>query len=696
MANVFETPILTRGDVVRGTATPQFADVDFWSDGLMTPVFSPKMVGGLQAFYDFTDTSSLKVDSSNRVSYAADVSGNSPVNVLALIPTGANYASAPSTSALNINGDIDIRIFVSINDVTIVPQYMFGKWGATGVNASYLFAFESIGNRLAFFYSTNGTTNTTVAQSTVSAGIVNYQKVWLRATMDVDDGAGNNVVTFYKSSDGITWTTIQTITTAGVATIGSSTAPLYINGYNGNASSQGLSGNVYRAQVYNGINGTLAFDANFATASRGASSFTESSANAATVTITSSGDIGARICGERDLAQLTGAKQPLLLPWSGSNYLYSPNVLGNNATTPSTSALNTSDLEFTVRMSMDDWTPSNYQIPLAKYNSLSANDMNWYFQINPTSGTVCLTVSNGTSIITAGNSTVAPTVSDGQAIWIRCTFRPNTGGVSEWKYYTAPDSTTKPTSWTQLGSTVTSTSFTSIYASSGSLRVGSTGASGLGFAGKIYYADFAAYGGSPISVFNPAVAANNASSFVASTGETWTINSTGASPAQIVAKQSVMFDGSNDYFKSPLFSRTQPHTIVFIGKQNLWGAYGTLVDGLSADSANIAQYTSSPNLLLYAGGLGPQSTDLNVKINGVIQAVFNSGSSLLRINRNTAVTTGNVGGGNPNGLTLGCRSDLVQVSTIQVMQVLIYTRVLTIAELDRICLWASSKDAIAV
>lgn len=87
-------------------------------------------------------------------------------------------------------------------------------------------------------------------------------------------------------------------------------------------------GSIYRAQIYNGINGTLAFDANFTTAPKLATSFTESSSNAATVTVNSTGQYGARISGARDLVNMTAANQPIysvgsdgrpLITFDGSN-----------------------------------------------------------------------------------------------------------------------------------------------------------------------------------------------------------------------------------------------------------------------------------------------------------------------------------------------------------------------------------------
>lgn len=76
---------------------------------------------------------------------------------------------------------------------------------------------------------------------------------------------------------------------------------------------------MYSARIYSGIptflggsGGTIVFDADFTKQAKLAATFTEDSANAATVTVNTSGDLGARISGARDLVQFTTTKMALL------------------------------------------------------------------------------------------------------------------------------------------------------------------------------------------------------------------------------------------------------------------------------------------------------------------------------------------------------------------------------------------------
>ena len=204
----------------------------------------------------------------------------------------SNFASAPDAAPLDITGDIDIRCKVALDDWTpagntiLVGKYNSGTAGAR----SYQLQITSTGF-LNLQWSTDGSTLTNNVLSTVVTGIADGAVKWVRATLDVDNGASGNNVQFFTSDDGTTWTQLgTTVTTAGVTSIFSGSAQLEVGSRNGGTTDVAR-GKFFRAQVLNGIGGTVAFDANFETSitSLNQASFTESSANAATVTINRSG-----------------------------------------------------------------------------------------------------------------------------------------------------------------------------------------------------------------------------------------------------------------------------------------------------------------------------------------------------------------------------------------------------------------------
>jgi hypothetical protein len=203
--------------------------------------------------------------------------------------TGTNHASAPDAAALDITGDIDLRAKVSLDDWTPSgSNALVAKYGTAG-QRSYMFQVASPSGVLQLNWSADGT-NVITKNSTVAPTIADGATLWVRATLDVNNGASGNDVTFYTSTDGTTWTQLgATVTTAGTTSIFSGTSILEVGTWAGGNSI--ARGKFFRAQVLNGIDGTVAFDANFETSitSLNQTSFTESSVNAATVTINRSG-----------------------------------------------------------------------------------------------------------------------------------------------------------------------------------------------------------------------------------------------------------------------------------------------------------------------------------------------------------------------------------------------------------------------
>jgi len=227
------------------------------------------------------------------VGIAGHTIGSTVRNFLSLPGTAGNYASSPDAAPLDIVGDIDLRKEVSVDDYTSSLQTFISKYQQTGNQRSYLFDNTATG----FFrlvWSTDGTL-VFVATSTVAPNFVDGSRHFVRVTMDVDNGAAGRDIKFYTSDDGVNWTQLgATVTQAGVTSINNSTANINI-GTHDESTTAFLSGKAYRAQVLNGIDGPLVFDARFAQQVAGTLSFKESSTNAATVTINQSGSPQAEI-----------------------------------------------------------------------------------------------------------------------------------------------------------------------------------------------------------------------------------------------------------------------------------------------------------------------------------------------------------------------------------------------------------------
>lgn len=280
---------------------------------------SPRDLPGLALWLDSKDVSSLRNNAgaqpvtTDGIKLASDKSGNSSVNVLCLNGVAGNYVSAPNIAAYNIT-DLDVRVNLALISWTAgaVSSNPLARYQASGQRVFWLTVLTD--GRITLFVSLDGTAVLT-GTSTALVPFAAFQAGWIRATRV----AATGVFTFYTSTDGITWSQLGTTVTLATGAPFNGTSVVEVGSANTGASP--TYGNIYRAQIYNGINGTLVFDANFSLAAKLATSFTESSSNAATVTINTSGATGARISGARDLVQMTAANQPILTIAAAGNYL---------------------------------------------------------------------------------------------------------------------------------------------------------------------------------------------------------------------------------------------------------------------------------------------------------------------------------------------------------------------------------------
>jgi hypothetical protein len=171
----------------------------------------------------------------------------------------AAVASTPDTATLDIVGDIDLRVRVAAADWTpAAAQVLIAKWNTSGNQRSYALSLSTAGE-LVLEWSTSGAVGTVLTKtstanlSTLAGGAIK----WVRATLDVDNGASGNTVAFYTSDDNSTWTQLGASVVTGTATsIFSSTAVLELGARN-SSGADFLAGKVFAAQVLTGIAGTV-------------------------------------------------------------------------------------------------------------------------------------------------------------------------------------------------------------------------------------------------------------------------------------------------------------------------------------------------------------------------------------------------------------------------------------------------------
>ena len=183
-------------------------------------------------------------------------------NALRLPGITGNYASAPYTAAMGIAGDIDVRWFGSLDDWTpAVISGLVARYAPNQVTWALVLMASGL---LRLYFSDDGAPSQ-AATSTLAVPATDGESIGVRATLDVDNGTGGKVVTFYTSTDnGATWDTLgDAVPTAGTVSLFPSTAPLEI-GSVGNGTTWPEAGTVQRVEVRDGINGTIVANPDFA------------------------------------------------------------------------------------------------------------------------------------------------------------------------------------------------------------------------------------------------------------------------------------------------------------------------------------------------------------------------------------------------------------------------------------------------
>jgi hypothetical protein len=171
---------------------------------------------------------------------------------------------------------------VALSDYTPTASQILCSKRASGQYSWQLFINTS--GTLGFTVTTDGSTQITSSSSIPSAGtFVDGTTYWLKATRTAATGVCTWQYAADQATEPTSWTTLAANVNGASGNVFSGTAALDVGGITGGS----MDGRFYRCIVRNGIGGTAVFDADFTTGitSGAQTTFTESSANAATVTI---------------------------------------------------------------------------------------------------------------------------------------------------------------------------------------------------------------------------------------------------------------------------------------------------------------------------------------------------------------------------------------------------------------------------
>lgn len=156
----------------------------------------------------------------------------------------------------------------------------------------------------------------------------------------------------------------------------------------------------------------------------------------------------------------------------------------------------TGDIDLRCAVALDDWTPDHNQCLIAKWPS--GGTAGAYKFVVLTTGILRLSWTDGTPTSFQADSTVAPTVTDGALLLVRCFLDVNSGGGNRTTYFETKTSTTANaytdlvdnSGWTLLGTAVTVAGTTSIRATTDPVAIGAESFPGSNqqVQGKIYAA----------------------------------------------------------------------------------------------------------------------------------------------------------------------------------------------------------------
>lgn len=179
--------------------------------------------------------------------------GSAGLGYAEIAAAGTDKMYIVNTTALQITGDLDLRIHCALDDyINGAEQSLLSKLGGAGTR-SWQWYISSTG-KPTFYFSVNGTDLITKT-STAALSTTNGDEVYLKMTLDVDNGAGGYDIAFYTSTDGTTWTQLgTTVTTAGTITLNANTSDIEISS---RGAATRAAGKFYSTEIRNGIDGTL-------------------------------------------------------------------------------------------------------------------------------------------------------------------------------------------------------------------------------------------------------------------------------------------------------------------------------------------------------------------------------------------------------------------------------------------------------
>lgn len=346
------------------------------------------------------------------------------------------WADVPDSAALSITGDLTLVAHATVDDWS--PAGFYGTFISKRRDAaqrSYMLRVTPTG-LVELVWSADGSTLIQV-QSTSAAPFANGAEGWVAATLDVDNGAAGNDVTFWTSVDGVTWTQLgTTVTTAGVTSVFDSTSPIDLGAALA-GTTQNLNGTLHDVQIYSGSgfsaagpSGTKVLDVDFTVPADDTTSFVCDTGQVVSI-------IGAQplmvVQGNRLPCAVRGCyPQAYVVTTDGDVVDATRGLVSNGSGTGNVSLVAPSlsvNTGLDIRVNMDCPIPNRQdQQVVGQYSGAAATTR--FLMYFTTAGNVQLFVSNGTSLVST-TFIIEPEFPT-QYDWFRMTWRNADGEALLW------------------------------------------------------------------------------------------------------------------------------------------------------------------------------------------------------------------------------------------------------------------------
>lgn len=139
---------------------------------------------------------------------------------------------------------------------------------------------------------------------------------------------------------------------------------------------------------------------------------------------------------------------------------------------------------------------------------------------------------------------------------------------------------------------------------------------------------------------------------------------------QLNGFSALRFDGVDDCMQTLLFTYGPPATIFAVFKVRAYANMTSIYDGSVTFTGTLRMQPASPSVVTYAGVNLFDATNLPLAAYTLSTVIFNGASSVIQFG-NVAQTTGDTGANPIGGFTLGSRTDFVDNSQIDVVEIII-------------------------